>query len=187
MSAQAEREVLVTADELSTMDGDGVRRELVDGVVRTMAPAGFEHGDVAVRFTVAIAEHVRARRLGVVVAAETGFRLSRDPDTVRAPDAAFVAAERLPPPGQRQRFLELAPDFVVEVVSPSDRAADVVEKALAWLSAGTSLVWVAYPALRLVVTYEAGGDIAHVSGDGVLRGEPVLPGLALPVAELFDA
>lgn len=176
----------VTAEQLLTMPDDSRRRELVDGGLREMGPAGFDHGRVALRIGARLDEFVRAERLGAVVAAETGLRLSRDPDTVRAPDAAFVAAHRLPPRQEQQRFLDLAPDLAVEVVSPSDRAADVTERALAWLAAGTSLVWVVYPAQRLVAAYSTGGGVTHVPEDGELTGETVLPGLRLVVGDLFD-
>ncbi len=176
---------LMTAEQLLVMSDDGRRWELVDGELREMAPAGFDHGRVALRIGARLDEHVRVEGLGAVVAAETGFRLSRSPDTVRAPDAAFVAAHRLPPRQEQQRFLDLAPDLAVEVVSPSDRAADVTEKALAWLAAGTSLVWVVYPSQRLVAVYSADGAVTHVREGGALGGEQVLPGLRLDVADVF--
>ena len=125
----------VTAEELAEMPDAAVRRELVDGVVRTMAPAGGLHGETGNSLGYEITAHVRKHRLGAVFTAETGFRIARDPDTVRAPDVAFVRTERVAAarvPG----FPDLAPDLVAEVVSPSDRAVDVVEKALAWLDAG---------------------------------------------------
>lgn len=177
---------LITAQDLIGLRDDGRRHELVNGELREMAPAGCEHGEVALEIAARLRDHVRSEGLGIVLAAETGFRLSRDPDTVRAPDTAFVAAHRLPPRGQRQRFLELAPDLAVEVVSPSDGASEVTEKALAWLAAGTSLVWVVYPAQRLVAVYSAGGAVTHVQADGTLDGAHVLPGLRLAVADLFD-
>ena len=187
MSAQrAAGAGLVTADELAELPGDGCRYELVDGNLRVMSPAGFEHGRVALRIGARLDEYVRVRRLGHVVAAETGFRLSRDPDTVRAPDAAFVAADRLPPRDEQQRFLELAPDLAVEVVSPTDRAAEVTEKALAWLAVGVSLVWVVYPAQRLVAVYLPDGSVRHRREGDEVDGGAVLPGFRLPVADIFD-
>lgn len=174
-----------TGEHLAGMPDDGLRRELVNGEIREMSPAGFDHGVIALNVAADLRRFVRAHRLGLVVAAETGFRLSRDPDTVRAPDAAFVRSDRLPPRQDRQRFLDLAPDLAVEVVSPSDRASEVVEKALSWLAAGTSLVWVVYPSQQLVAVHSAGGIVVHVDRAGVLDGASVLPGLSLPVADLF--
>ena len=175
-----------TAADLLAAPADGVRRELVDGEVRETAPAGFGHGRVALNAGAVLREFVRARASGVVVAAETGFRLRRDPDTVQAPDAAFVAADRLPDPEDQRGFLELAPDLVVEVVSPSDRAEDVVQMARSWLAAGSRLVWVAHPQLRLVVVHRPDGTATEVPVDGRLDGADVLPGFDVAVAELFD-
>ncbi len=186
MTAQPSTAHQVTGEQLAGIPDDGLRRELVTGEIHEMAPAGFEHGVIALNIAADLRRFVRTHRLGLVVAAETGFRLHRDPDTVRAADAAFVAGDRLPPPAERQRFLDLAPDLVVEVVSPSDRATAVVEKALSWLGAGTALVWLVYPSQQLVAVYSAGGAVVHVGRDGTLDGSPVLPGLSLPVADLFD-
>lgn len=174
-----------TADQLLALSDDGVHRELVEGEVRTMAPAGFEQGEVALSVGSLVREHVRSRGLGAVVAAETGFRLARDPDTVRAPDAAFVTAARLVGVSRRSGYLDLAPDLVVEVVSPHDRASEVLEKARAWLAAGTRLVWVVYPAQQLVVVHEPSGTARHLAGSDRLDGGDVLPELVVEVSSLF--
>lgn len=151
-----------------------------------MAPAGFEHGLVAAALVRHLHTFVLDSALGVVLSAETGFTISRDPDTVRAPDAAFVRTDQVPPPGARSGFVELAPDLVVEVVSPSDRASDVLAKALAWIDAGVRLVWVVDPASRSVTVHRPGGMAGIVRGDGAqLAGEDVLPGLLLVLADVF--
>ena len=106
---------LLTADELFWLPDDGSRRELPKGEVRTMAPAGGEHGLVAGEALLLIGNHVRSGSLGVVLAAETGFRIGRNPDTVRAPDVAFVAAGRFPGGRPPASFPDLAPDIAVEV------------------------------------------------------------------------
>ena len=165
------------------MPGDGARHELVDGVVRTMAPAGGLHGETGASLLVEVASYVRQNRLGAVFTAETGFRIARDPDTVRAPDVAFVRTERVEAarvPG----FPDLAPDLVAEVVSPSDRAVDVVEKALAWLDAGVRLVWVVDRANRLI-TVHSPGVTNTLRGDAVLDGGDVLPGFSLDLDDLW--
>lgn len=174
----------VTADELLRMPSDGLRRELVSGELRTMPPAGFEHGAVSVESAAAVRDYVREHRLGRVVGAETGFRIGRDPDTVRAPDVAFVRADRLPPRSQWGRFLDLAPDLAVEVVSPSDRMPDVGQKAQEWLAAGTQVVWVLLPELQAVDVHTSDGTIRLGPGD-LLDGGAVLPGFAVTVADLF--
>lgn len=176
----------VTAEALAALPDDGRRYELVAGGLQSMAPAGFEHGEVAARVGALLRRHADDHGLGTVVAAETGFLLSRDPDTVRAPDAAFVSLDRLPPAEQRSGFLALAPDLVVEVVSPSDRADDVAEKVTAWLAVGSRMVWAVYPSQHLVVTHHPDGSAQLLGVDDVIDGEDVLPGLRAPVSSLFE-
>jgi Uma2 family endonuclease len=185
MSATAPIEpVGMTAEELFELPDDGMRHELVEGELHTMTPAGESHGWVALGIGAKIFDHVERAGLGRAYAAETGFLLHRDPDTVRAPDVAFVARERLP--GEPARgFAELAPDLVVEVVSPSDRASDVASKATTWLDAGVRLVWVVDPQARLAAVHRPGGTVTVLREDGVLDGEDVLPGFRLPLSELF--
>lgn len=173
----------MTAEELFELPDDGLRHELVEGELRTMGPAGFDHGRVALQIGARILGHVEEHRLGEVLAAETGFVVARGPDTVRAPDVAFVAAERAP--AEARGFAELAPDLVVEVVSPSDRASDVSSKAAMWLDAGVRLVWVVDPQARLAAVHHPGGLVTVLREDGVLDGEDVLPGFRLPLATLF--
>ena len=174
---------LVSAEELLDVPDDGLRRELVDGVVRTMAPAGAMHGRTGASLLRLVANHVEDNGLGAVFTAETGFRISRDPDTVRAPDVAFVRAERVAKadvPG----FPDLAPDLVAEVVSPGDRATEVTEKALAWLDAGVRLVWLVDRPTRSVTVHSPGATRV-LRDDDVLDGGDVLPGFTLPLARLW--
>jgi Uma2 family endonuclease len=174
----------MTVEELFELPDDGLRHELVEGELRTMTPAGAEHGRVAARITARIVVHAELHALGEAYAAETGFILRRGPDTVRAPDVAFVATDRLPPepePG----FGRIVPDLVVEVVSPWDRASEVASKAEAWLDAGVRLVWVVDPQARLAAVHHPGGLVTVLREDGELDGEDVLPGLRLPLAALF--
>ncbi len=166
---------LMTAEELLQLRLPNMRSELVGGVLVVREPAGFRHGAVAVAMTVAIGNFVYAHRLGVVVAAETGFTLRRNPDTVRAADVAFVAADRCPDPGTRG-FAELAPDLVVEVLSPGDRPGEVLAKVADWLTAGCRLVWVIDPTHRHARVFRADGSVMLVGAHDMLDGEDVLPG-----------
>lgn len=175
----------VTAEELFDLSGEGVRRELVRGELRTMTPAGFEHGGTIVNLTAPLAQHVRTHRLGVVLAAETGFVIGRNPDTVRAPDIAFVRADRVPPGRLPTKYWDGAPDLAVEVVSPSDRVVEVDEKVRDWLDAGTRLVWVVNPGARTVTVYRPGAKPTVLVESDTLEGEDVVPGFRLPVAEVF--
>ena len=107
----------VTAEELLQMPDDGVRRELVRGELKEMMPAGDEHGYLALRIASRLERHVDANKLGRTYTAETGFKISSNPDTVRAPDAAFVNQERVEKAGHISGYRSGAPDLAVEVVS----------------------------------------------------------------------
>lgn len=183
MTLHAEK--LVTAEELLEMSGDR-RCELIKGEVIDMAPAGGGHGDVAGHFFAQIYGFVRSRKMGSVFAAETGFVLEVNPDTVRAPDVAFVAKERLLATGgiPDRGYLRVAPALVVEVLSPNDRASDVAEKTQQWLAFGVTSVWIADPRTKSVTVHRVTG-VSRFSREETLRDEPALPGFELQLAEVF--
>jgi Uma2 family endonuclease len=185
MAADAPPSPPMTAEDLYHLPDDGNRHELVEGVLTTMPPAGFEHGYVEVNIGAVLVPFVRQNGLGQVVVGDVGFVLGRDPDTVLAPDVAFVRRDRIPTGADRARFAEGVPDLVVEVVSPSDRPGEVTERALRWVEAGVRLTWVVHPERRMVAVYEPGGVVHLVHDDGELDGADVLPGFRLPVADLF--
>ena len=156
----------LTADDLLRISGDGSNRyELLHGELRTLAPAGFQHGKVASAIGALVRGYVTTHHLGDVLAAETGFLLSRNPDHVRAPDCAFVAAGRVPPGPGPIGYPELAPDFVVEVVSPGDTASEVQERVVVWRGPG----------------------LAEIRGaDDEVDAEPAIPGLRASVASFLS-
>ncbi len=182
---------LMTADQLLTYDARGMRTELVRGRLVVREAAGYQHGSITARVLVRIAAFLErdhdsraaSHPLGEVLAAETGFRLQRQPDTVRAPDVAFVAWDRIPTASAG--FAELAPDLAVEVLSPNDRPGAVLAKVADWLTAGTALVWVIDPARRLARVYRADGSEAIVPESAALEGDATLPGFTMPLASLF--
>lgn len=175
----------MTAEQLAELPDDGWRHELIEGELSTMPPAGWQHGRVTNRLTRFVDRHVEANHLGECVAAETGFVLRRDPDTVRAPDLAFVRAGRLPDKNER-KFSTVIPDLVIEVVSPSDRAGEVNQQALSYLDAGVRLVWVVYPETDTITAHQPGGMVTLFRGeDAVLSGEDVLPGLTARLGDIF--
>ena len=175
---------ITTAEQLLAMPRNA-RRELVRGELIEMAPAGFNHGDIAHLLGMFIGQHVRSRRLGKVYAAETGFVLSRHPDTVRAPDVAFVRKDRVPKHRDRG-FFEGAPDLAGEVISPDDTAAEVLDKVNDWLAAGCAMVIVVDPKACTLTTYQP-NDRFHVYRKADrFNADPVLPGLEFTVAELFE-
>jgi len=175
----------VTADELLYMPDDGFRYELVRGELRRMNPAGNVHGRIAVRITWRLAQHVEENRLGIVYAAEPGFRISSNPDTVRAPDVAFVSRARIEAIGEIEGFWPEAPDLAVEVISPGDAYADVEEKVFDWLNAGTKMVAVINPRQRSATVYKSPTDIAVLAEADVLNGVDVVPGFERAVREIF--
>jgi Uma2 family endonuclease len=177
--------VLLTAADLARMPADGLRHELVKGELRTMPPSGGEHGAVGINLAVPLGQHVKANQLGVVLGAKTGFVIARDPDTVRAPDVAFVRKERIPATGIPRSFWPDAPDLAVEVVSPGDTVFEVDEKVQEWLEAGTAQVWVINPRRRTVSVYRAPTDVTILSDQDTLDGGVMLPGFRCPVRDLF--
>jgi Uma2 family endonuclease len=168
---------LLTADELLHARSPDKRVELVRGVLVVREPAGGRHGRIALNIALELGNHVRAHQLGAVYAAETGFTLARRPDTVRAPDVAFVRRDRVPTP-EPIGFPEFAPDLVVEVLSPDDRPGSLLAKIADWLSAGTHLVWVIDPERRLARVYRQDGTERIITADETLDGEDVVPGFS---------
>jgi Uma2 family endonuclease len=174
----------MTAEELLLLNIPGKCTELVRGKLVVREPAGFAHGVVALRIGARIDEFVRASGLGVAFAAETGFTLERNPDTVRAPDAGFVRSDRVPNPLPRG-YAELAPDLAVEVLSPDDRPGEVLAKVGDWLRAGTRLVWIVDPVRNTARVYRADGTESFATIDDSLDGEDVLPGFSLPLSAIL--
>jgi Uma2 family endonuclease len=176
---------VMTAEELLLFDLPGKSTELVRGRLIVREPPGTYHGQVAAKLLVLIGHHVYANSLGVVCSQDTGFKIASDPDTVRAADVAFVSKGRqhmIPKSG----YAELAPDFVVEVISPGDRPGEILTKVGDWLDAGVRLVWVIDPIRRDARTYRADGSQGAVESDGALDGEDVVPGFSCRLADCFD-
>jgi Uma2 family endonuclease len=174
----------LTADELFRLNLPNKRTELIEGRLVVREPAGFRHGDVAMTLGSLISSFVRAHDLGSVLAAETGFKLASNPDTVRAADVAFVRNDRVPHPLPRG-YPAMAPDLVVEVLSPDDRPGEVLSKVGNWLSAGARLVWVVDPERREARVHRADGSVTIVGEAEALTGEDVLPGFACPIAGIL--
>jgi Uma2 family endonuclease len=174
-----------SAEDLLRLPDDGTRRELVLGELRTMALAGANHGYLAMQIAASLHRYVNEHGLGRVFAAETGFILARDPDTVRAPDVAFISRERLEQTGIPSGYWPGAPDLAVEVISPSDTYAEVEDKVCDWLEAGTRLVIVVNPRKQAVTVYRSAQQVRLLTGNEVLDGADVIPGWALPVSDIF--
>ncbi len=176
---------LMTADEFLLMPDGDQRHELIRGEVRSTSLARGEHGLTGMQIAVPLAAVVEQQDLGDVFMAGTGFRIARDPDTVRAPDVSFLRAERWNALERPQAFIEGAPDLAVEIVSPSDSAEEVNEKALSSLDAGVRLLWVVHSHGRTVTVY-APDRTARVLGNGdTLDGGDVVPGFRLLIQSIF--
>jgi Uma2 family endonuclease len=123
--------------------------------------------------------------MGTVTTAETGFRLASDPDTVRAPDTAFITRERVEAAGDVKGYWPGAPDLVVEVISPNDLYTEVEEKVADWLQAGTRMVIVVNPRRRSVKVHRSANEVQVLGENDVLDGTDVVPGWTLPVRDIF--
>jgi Uma2 family endonuclease len=181
---------LLSAEQMVTLADDGWRYELVEGRLMRMPPTGFEHGGLEAVIAAALQTFVRDAGLGRVVSGEPGFLLSRpdEPDTVLAPDIAFISTDRVPSPGSHEwtSFPRICPDLVVEIASPGQGRPHLGAKAARWLDAGARLVWIVWPGSRQVDVWRHGSaEPETIPGDRVVSGEDVLPGLALPLSELF--
>ncbi len=175
----------MTAEELLKLPRGRARYELVKGELITMSPAGEEHGAVIMNLAVPLGQHIKANNLGTIYGAETGFKIRTDPDTVRAPDIAFVRRERIEQTGIGKGFREGAPDLVVEVVSPGDTYEEVSAKVEEWLGAGARLVWIVSPKRRRVTVYDSSDGGKIYAEDNELDGGDVVPGFRCKVSEIF--
>jgi Uma2 family endonuclease len=172
---------LMTAEELFKLDDDSHRHELIKGELLTMSPPGKEHGLVSINLSTLLHNHVKVNNLGVLYA-ETGFRLESNPDTVLAPDIAFITRDRV---GTRSQFYHSGPpDLAVEVISPSDSVPKVERKTALWLQFGTRSVWLVNPRKRTVEVVRADGErrLFHESDELV---DDTVPGFRVAVSEIF--
>ena len=178
---------LLTADDLLRLSADGVRGELIRGVLSKTMPTGHEHGQIAANLTILLGVFVKPRKLGVLTTSDSGVQLEHDPDTVREPDVAFFSAEQSPPDERVTGYAQVAPDLAVEIVSPSDRLPAVNDKAMMWLRYGVRLVWVVRPDERRIDVHRDGYPVAVLTESDALDGADVLPGFSCPAREIFGA
>lgn len=175
----------MTAEDMYDLPHDENKYELSSGLLIRMPPTGFRHSSVALRIGALLHQYAEETDLGRVSGADSGFILQRNPDIVRAPDAAFVTKARMPTYGEPEGFMELAPDLAVEVVSPWDRDRQLNRKIKEYFAAGTRLVWVVYPDTRTIYVYRSADQVRAVDEKSELDGEDVLPGFRCPVSRCF--
>jgi len=173
---------LITGEELLAM-GDIGPCELIDGRIVPMSPTGGEHGNIEIILGFALKVFAQHRKLGWVMSGEVGIYTRRHPDRVRGADIVFVSRERLPKPPEG--FLEIAPELIVEIISPSDRWSDMRRKLDEYFAIGVQQVWAVEPDNRTVLVYQTPTSFRELAESGTLVGEGVLEGFSLPVADLF--
>lgn len=176
---------LITAEAFAALPRDGWRAELIRGEVVTMPAAFTDHGETAMNLGAIVTTYVKAQHLGKTFAAETGFLIARNPDTVRAPDFAFIQTSRVTPVASTTGWGQVIPDLVAEVVSSSDRSNEIDQKVRMWLDAGVQLVWVLYPQTRTIFAHTPNAPVSMLKSGGVLAGGDVLPGFSVAVDEIF--
>ena len=182
-SVSIERSQLVTGEELYRM-GDLGRTELVRGEIVHMSPTGFTHGRIENQIGRVLGNFVLKQALGDVVSGEVGIYTGRNPDTVRAADVAFVSTERMAQVKSKS-YLDVAPELVVEVLSPDDAWSSLMEKLDEYFASGVKMVWVADPRTRQIYVYHSMTSVERFTEQDTLTGGDVLPSFSVPVAELF--
>ncbi len=176
---------LMTAGELMELPDDGFRYELINGELEKMPPPGHPHGRIAFRLLVFLGQFILDHGLGEAFATDTGFKLTSNPDTVLAPDFAFVTNERFAEGSKTEGYWPGPPDLAVEVLSPSDRPAKVQQKIAKWFSFGTNQVWIVDPKQNTVTVYRSLSDATTFSGSDYLEAQDLFPGFRLSLDKIF--
>ncbi len=178
-------EKLLTADDLHHLSSQGVRGELLRGVLFETMPAGIRHGKTVANLTILLGAFVKSHRMGTIVASDAGFLLEKEPDTVREPDVAFISARRMPLDQDVPGFFDGPPDLAVEIASPSDSPRQLFDKARMWISFGVPLVWTVDPEARTLDVHQPNQPLIRLYADDTLDGGQVLPGFSCTVGDIF--
>ena len=176
----------LTPDDLLALEAEhGASYELVNGELKDRGMPNPEHALIGGRISLRLGSHIEGTDRGVILL-DCSFTLQDDPARIRIPDISFIATAHIPEGGFRSSSIRGAPDLAVEVVSPSDKASELAVKIADYLAAGTQQVWVVEPNTRTVAVYRPGGAARVYGADDTLDGGDLLPGLALPVGDLFE-
>ena len=176
---------LMTAEELMELPDDGFRYELINGELEKMPPPGHPHGRIAFRLSVYLGQFILDHGLGEGFATDTGFKLTSNPDTVLAPDFAFVTNERFAEGTKTEGYWPGPPHLAVEVLSPSDRPGKIKQKISRWFSFGTNQVWIVDPKRNTVTVYRSLSDATTFSGSDYLEAQDLLPGFRISLDQIF--
>ena len=179
-------EVRISAEDVLAEGSPWRDYEIFDGRPMVCEPCGGRSSATAIHVVAQLHAHVRTHQLGWTFGADQGFLLRRRPDRLLAPDGAFVAKERLPTI-PTEGFIELAPDFVLEVRSPKQSWEATVAKSGIWQSHGVACTWAVDPLGRTVVVLRPDADPQVLHGEGLADAAPALEGFTLDVAALFAA
>lgn len=176
----------LTAEMLEMLPHNGRRLELVRGELKELMATGGEHGEITMELAWHLKSHAKKHDLGKVLAAETGFVIDRNPDTVRAPDICFLSNEQIELLGGIPKsFIPIAPLLAVETISPYDLYTESHDKALMWLEFGAKTVLLVNPRNSSITVYHSKKDIFVLEGDDLLVLPEVLPEFSVRVSEIF--
>ena len=183
LAAAQASERLITGEELSRIPGSELC-ELVEGKIVPTRPTRYISGRVGSRLAYRLSSFVEERKVGQVMVGEVGIYIRRAPDTVRAADVLYISNTRYAQ-SRSQSYLDVAPELVVEVLSPDDAWQVVMRKLADYFSIGVQVVWVADPEARSVYAYHSATTAQQFNEGDTLTAPEVLPGFAVPVADLF--
>ncbi len=173
-----------TDEDLERLESETDKQyELVDGIPKEKGPEGMEHSYIAATLAGEIRTHVKSQKLGIVLESSASYRMSEG--NTRKPDVSFVAKDRLSEKRLSTKPFEGAPDLAVEVISPTDIWWEILKKLNQYFASGCRLVWLISPPDQTVLVYRADRPSHFLQIGDSLDGEDVVPGFAIPVAELF--
>lgn len=177
-------ETWITGEELFQRPDQG-RCDLVEGRIVPMTPTGYFHGVVEFRLAAKLVDYADQSRRGVAFGGEAGILIRRNPDTIRAADAAFISNERSARRSSASSYLDVAPELVIEILSPDDRWNEVMEKLSDYFSAGVVAVWVCNPRRKEIFAYRSVTEGQRFGEGQILADEEILPGFTLSIDNLF--
>ena len=179
------KETLITGEALFAM-GDIGRCELIEGRIVKMSPTGTEHGKLELRLGHILADFIDETNSGEVLSGETGIYIKQNPDTIRGADLLFISNERWKKRNTARAFLDVAPELVVEIVSPTDRWQDIREKIRDYFSIDVTWVWIVEPKKRAILVFTSPTAFREYNPGDTLKGEGALKGFELGVTEYFS-
>lgn len=174
---------LITGEELAAMHNSELT-ELIKGEIAPLMPTGHPHSFYEGNITGFLFNFVRKHKLGRVLTGEVGIYTHRQPDSIRAADVAFISHQRLAQV-QSTSFLDICPELIVEILSPTDSWSEVYEKIEEYFSVHAQLIWIIDPRRQRIHVYHSATNVTILTDKDMLTGSNILPGFEISVAELF--